>query len=160
MGIRRLCATGCGPAAQKEESVWGVRKLPSFWLKGTDMATTGPRTGYAPVNGLNLYYEIHGEGKPLVMLHGGFGTVDSLVGQGLPALATTRQVIAVELQGHGHTADIEHPLSYEQLADDVAALIRHLGLASADVWGYSLGGGVTWQVAIRHPDLVRKLVVI
>jgi pimeloyl-ACP methyl ester carboxylesterase len=111
---------------------------------------------YAAVNGLNMYYEIHGSGKPLVLLHGGFGGID-MFGQLLPALAQTRQVIGVELQGHGHTADIDRPLSFEQMADDVAALIKHLGLERADIFGFSLGGGVALQIAIRHPDVVRKL---
>ena len=123
------------------------------------MTTTTSQTGYAPVNGLNMYYEIHGVGQPLVVLHGAFMTIE-LMGALVPALARSRQVIAVELQGHGHTADIDRPLSYEQLADDTAALLRHLGISNADVYGYSLGGGVALQVAIRHPELVRKLVVV
>ncbi len=114
---------------------------------------------YAMVNGLNLYYEVHGTGSPLVLLHGGLGTVD-MFEQLLPVLAKDRQVIAVELQAHGHTADIERPLAFESMADDVAALITHLGLTSADILGYSLGGGVTLQTAIRHPDVVRKLIIV
>lgn len=114
---------------------------------------------YANVNGLNIYYEIHGTGKPLVLLHGGFGTI-GMFAQLLSALAAARQVIAVELQAHGHTADIERPLSLERMADDIAALIKHLGLESADLVGYSLGGGVALQTAIRHPDIVRKLVLV
>ncbi len=118
-----------------------------------------PQGKYANVNGLNLYYEVHGAGQPLVLLHGGFGTI-SMFGPALPALAETRQVIAVELQGHGHTADIDRPLSFEGMADDTAALIKHLGLERADVMGYSLGGGVALQTAIRHPGVVRKLVLV
>src|SRR3989454_312545 len=114
---------------------------------------------YASVNGLNMYYEIHGTGKPLVLLHGGLATIDVLFGQLLPPLAQTRQIIAVELQAHGHTADIERPLSFELMANDIAALIKHLGVAPADVFGYSLGGGVALQTAIRHPEVVRKLVL-
>jgi pimeloyl-ACP methyl ester carboxylesterase len=114
---------------------------------------------YASVNGLNMYYEIYGTGKPLVLLHGGLATIDMMFGQLLPPLAQTRQVIAVELQAHGHTADIERPLSFELMADDIAALIKHLGLEHADIFGYSLGGGVALQTAIRHPEVVRKLVV-
>jgi pimeloyl-ACP methyl ester carboxylesterase len=123
------------------------------------MATTPAQSGYAPVNGLNLYYEIHGNGQPLVLVHGGFGTV-GMFAPILPILAASRQVIAVELQGHGHTADIDRPLRFEQMADDVAALIAHLGYDNADVCGYSLGGGVALQTAIRHPNVVRKLVVV
>ena len=113
---------------------------------------------YAEVNGLNMYYEIHGTGQPLVVLHGAYMTIDAM-GEVVPALAETRQVIAVELQGHGRTADIDRPLTYEQMADDIAALLRHLVIEKADVFGYSMGGGVAFQVAIRHPEVVRKLVV-
>jgi pimeloyl-ACP methyl ester carboxylesterase len=113
---------------------------------------------YAEVNGLNMYYEIHGTGQPLVLLHGAYMTIDAM-GEVVPALAETRQVIAVELQGHGRTADIDRPLSYDLMADDVAALLRHLVIEKADVFGYSMGGGVALQVAIRHPEVVRKLVV-
>jgi pimeloyl-ACP methyl ester carboxylesterase len=114
---------------------------------------------YANINGLAIYYEIHGTGEPLVLLPGSFGTID-MFAQLLPLLAETRQVIAVELQGHGHTADIERPLSFEQMADDIAALIQHLGLEQADLLGYSLGGGVALQTAFRHPEVVRTLVVM
>ncbi len=113
---------------------------------------------YASVNGLNMYYEIHGTGQPLVVLHGAYMTIGTM-GELVPGLAKTRQVIAVELQAHGRTADIDRPLSYEQMADDVAALLRHLEIEEADVFGYSMGGGVALQVAIRHPGVVRKLVV-
>jgi pimeloyl-ACP methyl ester carboxylesterase len=116
-------------------------------------------TGYAPVNGLNLYYEIRGTGEPLILLHGGVVGI-TMFGPNLTALAEKQKVIAVELQGHGHTADIDRPLSYEAMADDIAALIKHLKIDRADVMGYSLGGGVALQTAIRHPELVRKLVVV
>jgi len=122
------------------------------------MTNATPQTGYAPVNGLEMYYEIHGAGEPLVVLHGAYMTIDAM-GEVVPELAKTRQVIGVELQGHGHTADADRPLTYEQMADDVAALMRHLGIEQGDVFGYSMGGGVALQVAIRHPELVRKLVV-
>jgi pimeloyl-ACP methyl ester carboxylesterase len=126
----------------------------------TPVSETTAETGYAPVNGLQMYYEIHGAGAPLVLLHGAFGAID-LWGPILTTLAETHQVIAVEFQGHGHTADIiERPLGYEQLADDVAALTAHLGIAQADVVGYSMGGTTGLQLAIRHPELVRKLVAV
>ncbi len=118
----------------------------------------GPRTGYAPVNGLEMYYEFHGAGPPLLLLHGAYMTIDTM-GPILPGLAESREVIAVELQGHGHTADIDRPITYEQMADDAVALLVHLGVERADVAGYSMGGGVALQVAIRHPDVVRRLVV-
>jgi len=114
---------------------------------------------YAKVNGLELYYEVHGTGRPLILLHGGLGAV-AMFEQILPALAEQRQVIAVELQGHGHTADIDRPFSFESMADDVAALLKHLDLESADMLGYSLGGAVAWQTVIRHPAAIRKLVVV
>lgn len=112
--------------------------------------------GYASVNGLNIYYEIHGSGQPLILLPGGFMTVEAM-GELVPQLAATRRIIGVELQGHGHTADIERPLRFELMADDIAALIRSLGLERADIFGFSLGGGVGLQTAIRHPEVVRKL---
>jgi pimeloyl-ACP methyl ester carboxylesterase len=117
-----------------------------------------PRGGYASVNGLSMYYEVRGTGRPLVLLHGAYMTIEAM-GEIVPSLAETRQVIAVELQGHGHTADIDRPITYEGMADDVAALLRHLGIEEADVFGYSMGGGVALQVAIQHPEVVRKLVV-
>ena len=122
-------------------------------------ASAPKKTGYAPINGLSLYYEIHGTGEPLIMLHGGIGSVE-MFGPNIELLARTRQVIAVDLQGHARTADIDRPLSPEFLGDDVAALIAHLGFARADVMGYSLGGAAALQTAIRHPDRVRKLVLV
>jgi pimeloyl-ACP methyl ester carboxylesterase len=123
------------------------------------MTTTVPQTGYAPVNGLDLYYEIHGSGRPLILLHGGFGATEMFEPL-LPALTAKGRVIAVDLQGHGRTADIARPLSNEAMADDIAALIAHLGLGTATVAGYSFGGAVALQTAIRHPALVERLVVI
>ena len=116
-------------------------------------------TKYAEVNGVNMYYEVHGTGMPLVLIHGGFG-VAGMFAQLIPALAATCQVIAVELQGHGHTADIDRPFSLTAMADDVAALIQHLGFAQADIFGYSLGGVVALQCAIRHSNVVRKLIFL
>lgn len=123
------------------------------------MVSTTVQIGYAAVNGLYMYYEIHGSGRPLVLLHGAFMTIDGF-GRLLPALAEEHQVIAVEQQGHGRTADIDRSLCYEQMADDTAALLRHLAFNEVDVVGYSLGGGVALQLALRHPGLVRKLVVL
>lgn len=126
-------------------------------IKGGDFRS--PKTGYAPVSGLELYYEVHGTGNPLVLLHGGLGAV-GMFGELLHTLAANRQVVAVDLQAHGRTADIDRPLRYEQMADDVAALLAHLGFDKVSVIGYSLGGGGVLQTAIRHPDMVRKLVVV
>jgi pimeloyl-ACP methyl ester carboxylesterase len=114
---------------------------------------------YADVNGINLYYETHGTGRPLILLHGGLGSGE-MFGPLLPALAAGHQVIAVDLQGHGRTADVERPLSIETMADDIAALIGHLGLDRPDVMGYSLGGGVAMLTAIRHPEVVGRLVTV
>jgi len=121
--------------------------------------TTALKTGYAPVNGLKMYYEIHGTGEPLILLHGGVGSTENF-SEILPSLSSTRQVIAVDLQAHGRTADIDRPLSYEQMADDIAALIKYLRIGNANVMGYSLGGGVALRTAVQHPDLVKKLVVV
>ena len=112
---------------------------------------------YAEINGINLYYETHGTGRPLILLHGGLGSGE-MFGPILPALADHHQVIAVDLQGHGRTADIDRPLDVRLMADDVAALITHLGLEKPDVVGYSLGGGVAVLTAVRHPELVGRLV--
>jgi pimeloyl-ACP methyl ester carboxylesterase len=114
---------------------------------------------YADVNGIKLYYEIRGTGHPLILLHGGLGAIE-MFGPNLPALAKGRQLIAVDLQGHGRTADIDRPISVELMADDIAALIKHLGLDRPDIMGYSLGGGVALQTAIRHPEVVGRLVVV
>jgi pimeloyl-ACP methyl ester carboxylesterase len=117
-------------------------------------------TGYAPVNGLQMYYEIHGEaGVPLVLIHGGFSNIETDFGRVLPLLAASRRVIAPELQGHGRTADIDRPLSYALMGDDIAALLDQLGIAQADVFGYSVGAGVALELALWHPGTVRKLVL-
>jgi pimeloyl-ACP methyl ester carboxylesterase len=127
--------------------------------EGSRETAGGFRSGYAPVNGLKMYYEIHGTGQPLVLLHGAFSGIGTSFGALLPGLAQTRQVIGFELQAHGRTADIDRPLSLEQLADDTAAAIRHLGFEQADVLGYSMGAGVALRVVLRHPEVVRKLVL-
>jgi pimeloyl-ACP methyl ester carboxylesterase len=118
-----------------------------------------PVTGYAPVNGLKMYYETHGSGEPVVMLHGAFMSITGWT-DWVNELSKTRKVIAVEMQGHGRTAAIKRDFSFENLADDVAALLDHLKIPSADLIGYSMGGGVAMQCAIRHPEKVRKVVSI
>src|SRR4030095_2567099 len=119
-----------------------------------------PLTGYAPVNGLKMYYEIHATGEPVVLLHGSFMTIPSNWPEMIPALSKTRQVIVVEMQGHGRTADINRDFSYDNLADDIAALLDYLKIRKADIVGYSMGAGVAMNLAIRHPDKVRKMVSI
>ncbi len=125
--------------------------------------TTLVEQGYLPVNGLEMYYEIHGDATdglpPLLLLHGGFLSIATSFSQMLPHLAATRQVVGVEQQGHGHTADIDRPLTFEQEADDTAAALRQLGLDQVDVFGYSDGGNVALGLAIRHPELVRKVAI-
>jgi pimeloyl-ACP methyl ester carboxylesterase len=138
--------------------------LPSGVVSGQQK----PTTGYASVNGLKMYYEIHGKGDPVVLVHGSFMTITNNWtapwGNGaanwIAELSKTRKVIAIEMQGHGRTADIQRDFSYENLADDVAALLDYLKIPSADLIGYSLGGGVAMQCAIRHPEKIRKVVSI
>lgn len=125
-----------------------------------DSAQQEPTTGYAPVNGLKMYYEVHGSGEPVVLLHGAFMTITNNWSGWIGELSKTRKVIAVEMQAHGRTADIPRELSSENLADDVAALLQHLKLPRADLIGYSMGGAVALQCAIRHPDQVRKAVIL
>jgi pimeloyl-ACP methyl ester carboxylesterase len=114
---------------------------------------------YAHVNGLKMYYEVHGKGFPLVLIHGGGSTIGTTFGRILPGLAKNHQVIAVEMQAHGHTPDVDRPLSFEQDADDVAALLKHLNVSKADIFGFSNGASTTLQIAIRHPEVVNKIVV-
>lgn len=140
--------------------------LTTFFMKaGAQQAkASSPATlrssGYAPVNGLKLYYEIHGEGQPLVLLHGAYMTIDLNWSQLIPELAKTHKVIALEMQGHGHTADIDRPITHKALADDVAGLLQYLKIDSADVLGFSLGGTVAYAFAIAHPAMVKKLVLV
>ena len=124
------------------------------------MNTHDQKAGFfAEVNDLKMYYEIHGNGRPIVLLHGGGSTIESTFGRIIPELAKTHQLIAVELQAHGHTQDIARPLSFEQDADDVAELLRQLDIKKADFMGFSNGGTTCLQIAIRHPALVNKLVL-
>ncbi|KAA0227496.1 alpha/beta hydrolase [candidate division KSB1 bacterium] len=132
----------------------------TMFLSSVVSAQEKPTTGYASVNGLKMYYEIHGNGDPVVLLHGAFMTISLNWTEWIGELSKTRKVIAIEMQGHGRTADIKRDFSDENLADDVAALLDHLKIPSADLIGYSMGGGVAMQCAIRHPEKVRKVVSI
>src|SRR4029077_17255223 len=126
----------------------------------SDLAGTASGTGeYADVNGIHLYYERHGSGSPLVLLHGGLMSSETF-GPLLPALAANHGVITVDLQGRGRTADIDRPIDTRLMAGDIAALIGHLGLGKPDVMGYSLGGGVAFWTAVDHPDLVRRMIMV
>ena len=117
-------------------------------------------TGYAEVNGLKMYYEVYGNGKPIVLLHGSFMNIPLNWSQTIPLLAKDRKVIVAEMQAHGRTKDISREFSYEGMADDVSGLLKHLKIDSADILGYSMGGGIAFQFAVRHPEQLRRLVVL
>jgi len=141
-----------------DDTIW--RHPEDLTMTATDVTSETTSGGaYADVNGLHLYYEIHGEGRPLVLLHGGLGS-GGMFAPALPLYAANHQVITVDLQGHGRTADIDRPLDVQLIADDIAALIRQLGLEKPDVMGYSLGGGVALFTASKYPELVRRVVVV
>lgn len=127
------------------------------------MATTSGslifKNGYSEVNGLKMYYEIHGQGKPLVLIHGGGSTIQTNFEKIIPLLAKNRKIIAVELQAHGRTNDRNADLTFEQDADDVATLLKNLNIDKADFFGFSNGGTTTLQISIRHPDLVGKMIL-
>lgn len=129
-------------------------------LPAAAMAQQKPTTGYAPVNGLRMYYEVHGRGDPVVLVHGAFMSIPTNWTGWIGELSKKRMVIAVELQGHARTRDIARDITSANLADDVAALLDYLKIPRADLIGYSMGGGVAMQCAIRHPDKVRKAVII
>ncbi|MES2512936.1 MAG: alpha/beta hydrolase [Bacteroidota bacterium] len=117
------------------------------------------KSGYSKVNGLNLYYEIYGAGKPLILIHGGGSTIQTNYGQLIPLLAKNRQVVAIELQAHGRTADRDTPLSFQQDADDVAALLKNLQIDKADILGFSNGGQTAIEIALHHPEMINKLIL-
>jgi pimeloyl-ACP methyl ester carboxylesterase len=125
----------------------------------SEIISAQPIGKYAKVNGLNMYYEEHGTGFPLVLIHGGGSTIGTTFGRILPALAKSHKVIAVEIQAHGHTADIDRPLSFVQDVDDIAELLRQLHIAKADIFGFSNGASTTLEMAIRHPEMVNKIIV-
>lgn len=138
--------------------------LPLFTVSvnSSDAQQTGTlkSSGLAPVNGIKMYYEVHGEGKPIVLLHGAYMTIPLNWSEMMPQLVKNHKVIAVELQGHGRTADTDRPFSYNALADDIAALLKQLKIDKTDVLGYSFGATIGLQLAIKHPALVNKLVFI
>lgn len=141
----------CGSDKRTEEpySKIAAVKVDSFYFK----------SGYSEVNGIKMYYEIYGTGKPLILIHGGGSTIETSFGRIIPELSKSRQVIAVELQAHGRTSDRDKGISFEQDADDVAALLKNLNISNADFFGFSNGGNTTLQIAIRHPQLTNKIVV-
>lgn len=131
-------------------------KTTSIETETITMGTMGFKSGYSEVNGLKMYYEIYGQGKPLILIHGGGSTIQSNFEKVIPLFAKNRQVIAVELQAHGRTSDREADLSFEQDADDIAALLKNLSINKADFFGFSNGGTTTLQIAIRHPSWLIK----
>lgn len=123
------------------------------------MSVSNFKSGYSEVNGLNMYYEIHGEGKPLVLIHGGGSTIQTTYGNIIPLLSKSRQIIAMDLQAHGRTGDRSTDLSFEQDADDVAALLHNLKVPGADIFGYSNGGHTLIEIALRHPSVINKMII-
>ncbi|MET0244896.1 MAG: alpha/beta hydrolase [Flavitalea sp.] len=117
-------------------------------------------SGYKEINGMKMYYEVHGSGKPIVLLHGSFVNIPINWADAIPALAKNRKVIAAEMQAHGRTKDIKRALSYEAMADDVSELLKQLKVDSADILGYSMGAGVAFQFGVRHPQQLRRLVIL
>jgi len=130
-----------------------------FVIMASATVRSQDKGNYAQVNGIRMYYEVHGAGQPLVLIHGGGSTLETTFGRIIPLLSKSHKVIAVELQAHGHTSDRSTPETFEQDADDVAALLKQLNIAGADIFGFSNGGNTAMQLAIRHPDSVRKLVL-
>jgi pimeloyl-ACP methyl ester carboxylesterase len=124
------------------------------------MAQAKPKGAYAEANGVRYYYEIHGKGEPLLLLHGGLGSIDMFRSGVLPALAKNRRVIAVDLHGHGRTALGDRPISLPDIGDDMAAVLKKIGVTQADVLGYSFGGGVAFRLAVQHPQMVRRLALV
>jgi pimeloyl-ACP methyl ester carboxylesterase len=143
-----------GPFAEAKELVAAAWPLDAQGLR------TLPAGRYASVNGLRMYYEVHGSGRPLVVLHAALSTIDTSFAAVLPALARRRRVIAIEQQAHGRTLDIARPLTHRHMASDTAVLLRQLGVDRVDVLGFSMGGGAALQLALDHPELVRKLVLV
>jgi pimeloyl-ACP methyl ester carboxylesterase len=131
----------------------------SHYINEAPNDTLLTQNGYSEVNGIHMYYEIYGEGKPLVLLHGGGSTIQTTYGRVIPMLATHRRIIAVELQAHGRTSDRKKDLTFEQDADDVAVLLKNLNIDKADFFGFSNGGTTVVQIAIRHPEIVDKIIV-
>jgi pimeloyl-ACP methyl ester carboxylesterase len=153
--LAAMLSAGCDSSNRPNVAIDKTAAVPS-----PSPAAVVKTANYASVNGLNMYYEVHGTGRPLVLLHGAFTTIESAWDKLLPELAKNRQVIAIEQQGHGHTADIDRPFSYEQMAEDTAELLRQLKVEEVDVVGWSMGGTTALRLAIQHPGLVRKLMVV
>ncbi|WP_250318007.1 alpha/beta hydrolase [Pedobacter sp. B4-66] len=145
----------CQPHSKDKQNVSAGPKE-----RTTTQSIKPAETGYADVNGLKMYYEVYGQGKPIVLIHGSFMTIPLNWSHIIPLFAKDRKVIVAEMQGHGRTRDISRDFSFEGMADDVSGLLKHLKIDSADILGYSMGGGVAFQVAVRHPEQVRRLVIL
>lgn len=146
-------------ACNEQQQSAKTEQLPKAATKTGNEMPKAVQSGYAPVNGMKMYYEVYGQGQPIVLLHGSYMNIP-MWGKVIPLFAASRKVIVMELQGHSRTADIEREFSYENMADDVSELLKHLKIDSTDVFGYSMGGGVAFQMGIRHPEQVRKLVIM
>jgi pimeloyl-ACP methyl ester carboxylesterase len=155
LAIVIVVMASCQPRQKENESTSSVSKDTAV-----SQNIKPDESGYAEVNGLKMYYEVYGKGKPIVMLHGSFMNIPMNWSHIIPLLAKDRKVIVAEMQGHGRTRDIPRELSYEGMADDVSGLLNHINIDSADILGYSMGSGVAFQVAVRHPEQVRRLVVL
>lgn len=141
---------------------WGCDKPQQPAIESPEVMcnTENPGIGkFASINGLRMYYEVHGEGYPLVLIHGGGSTIGTTFSKVIPVLAKTHKIIAVEMQAHGHTKDIDRPMTFEQDADDIAELLKQLNIEKADIFGFSNGASTTLQLAIRHPDRVNRIIV-
>ncbi len=149
-----ILIAACKPATREKQSPTPPNAATA------DTPLQPAESGFAEVNGLKMYYEVYGEGMPIVLVHGSFMNIPMNWSHIIPLLAANRQVVVAEMQGHGRTRDISRELSYEGMADDVSGLLKHLKIDSADILGYSMGGGVAFQVAVRHPEQVRRLVVL
>ncbi len=153
--MKRVCK---GYKALKPALIIALLFLTVFQSNGQQIKPS--KTGYAPVNGIKVYYEVYGEGRPIVLLHGAFYTIDMNWGQLIPGLSKTRKVIAIEMQGHGHTPFSDRELSITTLASDVEKVMDYLKIDSADVAGFSMGGSVAYQFAVQSPKRLRRLVII
>lgn len=153
LAVSSLLSAGCDSAGDQAASVSSTQKA------AADAPSADGKGFYANVNNVRLFYTVQGTGDPIILLHGGLVAADSTFAAYVPELAKTRKVITVDLQAHGHTPDADRPMRFESMADDIAGLITHLNLGKADVFGYSLGGGVALQLSARHPDAVNRLIV-
>jgi pimeloyl-ACP methyl ester carboxylesterase len=155
LAIVSILVISCQPSTTDE-------RIPSPATKDTveNHNLKPAESGYADINGLKLYYEVYGNGKPIVLLHGSFMSIPLNWSAFIPELAKDHKVIAAEMQGHGRTRDISRKLSYEGMADDVSGLLKHLKIDSADILGYSMGAGITFQMGVRHPGQVRRLILL